>query len=289
MAKRLVDKEIAKFDSQDKVRTTIEDGDGQSMSFNSRGHQEVEIASQVSPPFLGHFYNLNNGFTTITAEAVVGANTITVASAAGAAIGESVVISDTTNARFYIGHVVGVAGLVITVDTPIDFPYASGSDATFASHDMNVNGAVTPVLFGIREAENPANLQTTIELDITRVLCAMITTSLGDLDDFGDIVGGLTNGVVLRKKYDDGTFGNIVNIKTNADYALFAYDFDRYIASNPGIGINGQKWRLTFGGEEKMGTVIRVGPGEDLQWVVQDDLTSLTSFINVAEGAQVAD
>jgi hypothetical protein len=46
---------------------------------------------------------------------------------------------------------------------------------------------------------------------------------------------------------------------------------------------------MTFGGEEKMGTVVRVGPGEDLEWVVQDDLSSLLNFQNVAEGALVAD
>jgi hypothetical protein len=155
---------------------------------------------------------------------------------------------------------------------------------------MNVVGSLaSPVIFGIRLAEPPASLQTEITLDITRVLSSMITDGLGDLSDFGDIVGGLTNGLVLRKKYDDGTFGNILNLKTNGDLALVAYDFDRFIATNPGVGVNGQKWRLTFGSEGKMGTVIRVAAGEDLQWVVQDDISSIISFLNMAEGALVAD
>ena len=117
----------------------------------------------------------------------------------------------------------------------------------------------------------------------------MVTTNLGDLNDFGDITGGLANGLLLRKKYTDGTYQNIVNIRTNADFVLNAYDFDRYVATNPGVGVNGQKWRMTFGGEEKMGTVIRIGPGEDLEWVVQDDLTSLLGFQNIAQGSLVAD
>lgn len=259
-------------------------------SFNSRGHMEVEIASQISPPFMEHFYQLNNGWTSLTVEAVVGDNTLTVADATSVLINGSVVISDVVNARFYIAHVLSVNGLVVTVDTPIDFPYLAGSDVAFASHDMNVAAsAASPQVFGIRLAEPPASLQEEIVLDITRVMHSMITSGLGDLSDFGDIPGGLVNGMVLRKKYTDGTFGNITNIKTNGDFTLVAYDFDRFIAGNPGQGVNGSKWRMTFGGEEKMGTVIRLSAGEDLQWVVQDDLSSILNFENMAQGALVAD
>jgi hypothetical protein len=199
------------------------------------------------------------------------------------------ILSDASNARFYIGHITDIVSLEITLDTPIDYPYTNGADVAFASHDMNVNGAITPQVFGLRLAEPPASPQTEITLDITRILHTMITSALGDLSDFGDIVGGLDNGIVLRKRYIDDTYGNILNIKTNADYSLVAYDFDRFVAGNPGIGANGQKWRLTFGGENKMGTVIRLAAGEDLEWVVQDDLTSIDEFLNVAEGALVAD
>jgi hypothetical protein len=290
MANRLVDKEIAKFDDADRVRVAIEDSDGQTMQFNTRGHQEVEIASQITPPFVNHFYKLNDGWTDTTAEAVVESSIISVTDATAAVVGGSIIVSDVVNARFYTGHVLAINTLDITVDKPIDYPYASGSDVAFASHDMNVLGTLAnPVVFGIRLAEPPASPQTTIELDITRVLHTMITTDLGDLADFGDIEGGITNGIVLRKKYSNGTFGNILNLKTNGDFALVAYDFDRFIAGNPGIGVNGQKWRLTFGSEGKMGTVIRVGPLEDLQWVVQDDLTTILSYLNMAEGALVAD
>lgn len=273
-----------------KIRpVVIADSAGRSTSLNSRNHLEVEVASQISPPFMEHFYKLNNGWTSLTAETVVGEMTITVASVASASVGNSVVVSDVVNARFYIAHVLAINGLVVTVDTPIDFPYLSGSDVAFASHDMNVDGSVTPQVFGIRLAEPPASLQEEIKLDITRVMHSMTTDGLGNLPDFGDIVGGLTNGMVLRKKYIDGTFANITNIKTNGDFSLMAYDFDRFVAANPGTGVNGSKWRMTFGGEEKMGTVIRLSAGEDLQWVIQDDLSSILNFENMAQGSLVAD
>jgi hypothetical protein len=273
----------------EKVISWLHDGVGKPILLNSRDHLEVEIASQITPPFVAHFYELNNGWTTTTQEGVVDSQTITVADATSAIVGQSIIISDVVNARFYIGHVIAINGLIITLDSDIDYPYSNGSDCAFASHDMNVNGLVTHRIFGLRLAEPPASLQEEITLDITRVLHTMITDSLGDLADFGDIEGGLEFGMVLRKKYTDGTFGNILNVKTNGDFALYAYDYDRYIAANPGIGVNGQKWRLTFGGEEKMGTVIRIAAGEDLQWVIQDDLSTLLDFTNVAEGALVAD
>lgn len=258
--------------------------------FNTRGHLEVEIASQISPPFVARFYKLYDGWVDLTVESIIGDHIITVADATNAVIGQSVVISDSTNKRFFFGHVIAINGLNVTVDSPIDFTYAVGSQVAFASHDMNVNGSLAaPHIFGLRQAENPADPQLDIEVDITRVLSSMTTTALGDLNDFGDIVGGLTNGMVLRKRYIDGSYGNIFNIKTNLDLALIAYDYDRYVAGNPGQGVNGQKWRMTFGGEEKMGTVIRLSTGEDLEWVIQDDLSSLVAFENVGEGALVAD
>lgn len=257
-------------------------------SVNSRGHLEVEVASQISPIFIGHFYKMNNGWTTITAEAVVGAYTITVADATGAAIGESIIISDTLNERYFYAHITNVASLTLTLDTPLDYPYANGSDLAIASHDMNVNGSVTPQVFGIRQAENPSNLQENIELDITRILLFMETAASCDLATFGD-QAALARGIVLRKKNTDGTYNNIFNIRKNGDMAAIGYDLNIYAATNPVAGQDGVSFRLTFGGEEKMGTVIRLGPGEDLELVVQDNLTGITEMTMVAEGALVAD
>lgn len=258
-------------------------------NLNSRGHLEVEVASQITPPLIADFYKLKNGWDVLTVTPTVGTRTITVDSVANATVGDGVIVSDYTSGRYMFSHVTEVNGLVVTLNRLIDFPYVAGSDVAFVTHDMNVNGSVTPQIYGIRAAENPANPVPSVSIDLTRVLMTMVTTSLGDLADFGDISGGLTNGMLLRMKYADGTFYNILNIRTNADFARVAYDLSTYEATNPGTGVNGMKWRLTFGGEEKMGTVLRLGANEDLQWVVQDDLTSILEFVNIAEGALVAD
>ena len=47
--------------------------------------------------------------------------------------------------------------------------------------------------------------------------------------------------------------------------------------------------RLTFAGQNKFGAVVRLGAGEDLQVIIQDDLTSLVLFEIIAEGSEVVD
>jgi len=65
------------------------------------------------------------------------------------------------------------------------------------------------------------------------------------------------------------------------------YDFNIETASgNQQDGFTG---RLTFAGQNKMGAVIRIGSNEDLQVVIQDDLTSLSLFKMIAEGSEVVD
>lgn len=256
---------------------------------NSRNHLEVEISSQISPVYIGHFAQNLNGENALTVEATAGDRTITVDSVTGAVAGQSIVLTDAVNVRYYIGHIVGIVGLVITLDSPINNTYPIASTIVgYLSHDMNVDGSVTPVIFGARRGEPSSAPLTTLEVDITRTLLAMQLTGPPDLTTFGDIAA-LTNGCVLRKNNGDGTYNNILNIKSNLDLASVAYDLNLYVATNPAQGINGLNWRLSFGGEEKMGTVIRLDSTQDLEWVIQDDLTAIVLMEGTVEGALVAD
>jgi len=62
--------------------------------------------------------------------------------------------------------------------------------------------------------------------------------------------------------------------------------FDVEIQSVASQAQDGLTGRFTF---EKLGQVVRIGAGEDLQIIIQDDLTSLTSFEVIAEGSEVVD
>ena len=205
-----------------------------------------------------------------------------VVSATGFVVGQYLTIYNVVSNRVYFGTVLSIASLDITLDTPIDFEFPAGSFVSVGNTNMNVNGSVTPQIFGIR---NPSAVDIPLSVDFTRVMVKCLTATSIDLSEFGDISGGLTNGIVIRKI--DGEYYNILNAKTNGELKNIMFDFDIQAASgNQQDGFTG---RLTFAGQDKMGAVIRLKEAEDLQIIIQDDLTSLTSLQIIVEGSQVVD
>ena len=252
---------------------------------NSRGHLEIEVASQVSPPVIVHAHKLN-GSTTLSADVAIDDLVINVVSAVGAAVGDALTLTNPTTVKYYTAHITAINTLAITVDVHVDQEYlAAESYVSFVSHDLNVNGAVTEVEFGLRQAET-TNVGITV--DITRIIWTGICDSAVDLSLFGNLPR-LAEGMALRKRLTDGTYQNILNVHDNLDFVNLAYDFDVYVAGVGQQGIDGFACRLTFGGEEKLGTVIRVAPDEDLEIYINDDLTGLTEFKCMFMGAQVID
>jgi len=205
---------------------------------------------------------------------------INVVSAAGFVIGQYLTIYNQDENRVFFSSILGIAGLVITLDTPLDFEYPIGSFVSVGDANMNADGSIVPKIFGIR---NPTGVDVPFELDITRIIFKCLTTGTNDLSKFGDIIGGLVRGIVLRRV--DGEYRNIFNAKTNGDLKNLMYDFD--IQAVSGNQQDGFTCRITFSGQEKFGSVIRIGQNEDLQLVIQDDLSTLTRFTMIAEGSQV--
>jgi len=218
--------------------------------------------------------------TTITSETALDDYIINVTSAASFVVGQYLTIYNADSDRVFFSNILAINTLAITLDTPLDFAFPIGSFVSVADTNMNVNGSVTPQIFGIR---NPTALDIPLAFDITRVMFKCLTDGSVDLSKFGDIAGGLTRGIVIRKV--DGTYQNIFNAKTNGELKNIMYDLDIQAASgNQQDGFTG---RLTFGGQNKLGAVVRIGEGEDFQVVIQDDLTSLGTFNVIAEGSQV--
>jgi hypothetical protein len=254
-------------------------------SVNSRGHLEVEVASQISPPVLVHAHKLN-GSTTLTADVAVDDKIIAVTATTGATVGDAVTLTNPVTDLYYTGHITAINTLNITVDVPVDQIYlAETSLVAYVSHDMNLDGSVTPIEFGLRSAETT---DIDITVDITRIIWSGVCASGVDLTKFGDLPP-LTNGMALRKKLPGGLYQNILNVHDNLDFINYAYDFDIYSAGVGQQGIDGFSCRLTFGGESKLGTVIRIAPDEDLELYIQDDLSGLLEFKCMFMGAQVED
>ena len=126
-----------------------------------------------------------------------------------------------------------------------------------------------------------------LDVDITRLIFKCTCTSAVDLTTFANFTR-LVNGLVLRRR--NAVYENIFNVKDNGELAGIMYDFDVAAATNPQQGIDGFTGRLTFAGSSKIGVAIRLPVGDDLQFLIQDDLLTaqstetITLFEIVAEG-----
>jgi len=239
--------------------------------------KEVLMQDNDSNPLILPLVN-ELGAHYLISDGIIDSYEVELDSVAGISLGDHFRIINANADRFYSGTVLAIDGNIITLDDPLDFAFISGSEITYSSMNMAVDGSVTPVHFHLRTG-NPSIPSS---VDITRMIMVCECDNAVDLNKFGDITGGLTKGLLLR--YTNRITRNIFNIKTNKDMANLGYDFDPYSSSNPALGINGFAWRLTFNGPEKMGVVLRITQHGQIGFIVKDDLSSLVSLVCYLEG-----
>jgi hypothetical protein len=259
----------------------ITDGTG-SVTLEPNGSLPVTLQDQDTPSVITKFSILEQS-TTTTGAVAIGDYVLPVTSATGIAAGKYLSIFDPASIRFSNFQVVSVASLNVTVDSPMDFAYPSGSYVDVQESNLAVNGSVTPVVAGIRNNAGgvpPPGIA--LSVDITRLIFHCITTSAVDLSLFGNLAT-LTNGLVCRKR--DGTYHNIFNVKNNGEWAGIMYDFTIHAASPHGV--DGFIGRITFAGQNKMGVVQRLDINEDLEIIIQDNISTITLLEIVAEGSVV--
>jgi len=214
---------------------------------------------------------------------VVDEYTITLEPGHGTVAGDQIVIADNTteeDPQLYLGFAVLVVGDIITLDTPINHAYPVASFAARTAINLAVNGSVTRRSFLVQPPIG-------FNWDITRMTISMETESSAGDSRFGDIVGGLTNGIVVRLCRDYGAeYYNIANWKTNGEIGQYTGVDLTYQERSLPQGSYGVRARWTFAGPSKMGAAIRLrggsgtpqqGPQDQLEVLVQDniDLTSL--------------
>lgn len=265
----------------------VEDGEHQA-NVGANGALDVNIQDQTSPVLIAYASRVDNTTTLATAVAIED-HEITVADPTGFVDGGFVVLADIGSNRYATFQQVGAAvGSVITLDSPIDFAYPVGTTVTKGTTNMAVDGSGTTQIFSLRASDPGIPLV----VDVTRVLLHCTCTSAVDLSKFANFAA-LTNGLVLRRV--DGTYHNIFNVKSNQEIAGIMYDWTPYAATNPQQGVDGFVGRLTFGGQNKLGVVIRLGPDDDLQFLIQDDLATaqatelITNLRATFEGHVVVD
>jgi hypothetical protein len=242
----------------------------------------VNLQDQVTRPLILKFNDVLSS-TTLSVDAVKDTKTIVVTSPTNFISGRYVILFDPSTNNFSFYTVVSVSGAIITLDTPLDYSYTIGTYVDIAITNMNVDGSVTPVVYGLRGIGSPPGVD--ISADFTRVIFNCIADSAVDLTKFGNLTR-LTNGLVLRRR--DGVYQNIFNIKDNGELAGICYDLTIEAANNPVQGVDGFYARLTFAGQNKIGVAIRLPLGDDLEIIIQDDLTDLLKLEVVAEGHLLA-
>ena len=255
---------------------------------DSRGNIEVVVQDQFSEIVDLHLTQQIDTFI-LNANYSIDDNEISVTSGTLPAVGNIVCLKEDT--AFYQGQiislvVVGGGVYTLTLDMPLDFAYTTSSLGTIETEDLNVDGSSNSQVFRVTPTGlvDPGDNSTPQRWDITRVMFVINDTSAMDDGKFGGITGGLTSGIVVRKK--NNIYKNIFNAKTNGDFAAHAYDAT-YVDDTLGpSGQYGFRCRRTFAGANKNGVTVRLSAGDndEFQVIVQDDLTSLEKFHVIAQG-----
>jgi hypothetical protein len=168
-----------------------------------------------------------------------------------------------------------IATNLLTLDRPLDSAYTIGADVEVVNTNMNVSGTLaSPIIFSLQP---PVSGNQSV-WHVDRILITAADSLAMDDGKFVSIAA-LTNGVVLRE--DKSSNFTIANWKTNGDMRRTFYDLE-YTDKAP-AGENGLAGRFTF---KKADTIVEINgaDSEELQILIQDDLTALTSFRITAQG-----
>ena len=235
---------------------------------------KVFVQDQTTP-IIDNYFHQHLNETTLATNAVVDAKTVTLSSGHGAVVGNYIVIYEGGNVSEF--EVLGVATDVITIDSPMDFAYTTSAAVQIVNVNMAVDGSTTPVIFTV---DPPAGF----DYDITRVILNILDTSSMDFSTFGS-GAAITNGVVLR--VTNGAQRNLFNWKTNGE--LINRAFDHSFQTNNANNARGFTVRSTFSGAGKRGVTVRLNgdDNDELQIVIQDDLTGQDRITMIAQGHRV--
>lgn len=247
---------------------------------------DVSIQDPYSDSFDRFFGIVQKEDITLTADIDKGDFVINVSAGHGFIAGSLVHVTDSSDNNCFISKATAVATNAITLDTPANRDFAvAGTVVRRLQTNLNANGSqASPVI-----AKFTTFSQHVSDVDVCRLMLQMETATTPQWTDFGDITNGLTNGCVFRVVYNAGLASerivNLFNIKRNSGIALHAYDYTIYAVG--GVGIDGIASRMTWGGIDKRGVVIRLTNADELQMVIQDNLSTISTFNLIAQGHTV--
>ncbi len=243
---------------------------------NQGGFGNVIVRDQ-STPIIDLAMTRQLGLVTLSAALTLGDLTFEIDSpSATPAPGNILTLKDITGVDFYQGEITSATPTTgdkhdVVMDTPMDFAYLTEDLGSLGSREMNVDGSSTPVVFTV----SPVGLNAGTEWDITLMTFILLDSSAMDDGKFGGL-DKLTNGFVIRS--DNGNNKNVMNVKTNGEFAESA--FDRVYSDKAPAGQFSILIKRTISGKENSGVVLRIEASTDdgIKCIVQDDLTGLDVF-----------
>lgn len=257
--------------------------DGKSVPAGDEYPLDVLLSDQSTRVMSNHFSMIDSGPWSLNSDWLTDSYEIEILNppAHGIIAGDSIYVYDTFGLEeLTVLSVAADAGFdKLTLDTPAPKDFLLGNTEIYkVSFGMNVNGAVTRQAF--RFPADVASLPEGIAIDVTQIRVTMITATEPDDSQFGDIVGGLTRGIVARHHRQDG-INQLGNFKINLAMATFG---TLEYTDKAGGGAFGVRAVFRFGGQQNAGVVLRIEPGDYLEIIVQDDLSSISLFHCVVIG-----
>lgn len=241
-----------------------------------RGALNIHDADVHTIPFNEFFHRHTGVSDTIATASSAGDIEIEVTDGALFDIGDNLQIENGVIETTF-PTITNINGNVLTLDRPMDYGFEIGDNVEIVTHNMAVNGSLS----------NPVSFKLIPDVDqswhVIGFSLTLIHGSSGDDSRFGDIAGGLTNGVIFRAfNGATGQYRTFTLWKTNGDISL----------DTGGITYNDKAGGGNFGtnalGQIKIrsGAVPKISGenGDYIEVLVQDDISSLVAFEIKAQG-----
>jgi len=267
---------LIKVNGEGSMNVGFIDSAGRELLLESNNAIPINVQDQHSEPI--DLYFCRTVLTTNPTSAEnIDSKTVTVASVVGASVGDCINILE--NGRLFQALVQDITDSTITFNCPLDMAITTSAIVKVSKWNMNVDGSTTSSIYKIKPP-------TGVMWDINRIIVGMLDDVAMDDSKFGGITA-LTNGVVFRQLNHINK--NLFVVSDNGGFRERSFDA-QYLAKAP-AGVYGFGVRKTFNGQDKSGVSIRLDGdnGDELEIIIQDNLTALTKFACVAQGHVVID
>jgi len=258
------------------IRGQRPDGEWIPVSVNTVGAIDVTLQDSEEP-IVGLVAINETGTITLDSAVAIDDYTLTLVAAHGVIVGDVVEFYEGT--RWFQAFAIGVATDVITLDRPFEFAFTTVAIGKKGTHNMNVDGSSTPVIFRVTNK----HMDDGEHWDISSFNLSITDQTAMDDAKFGGI-SGLSRGLLGRVK--NSIYHNLYLAKTNQDLKL---GFNEVVYSSKApAGFFGLIAKTKVGGQGNLGSIVRLHAiGDDeIQFIVQDDLQLLDTLIVLVGGSR---